>query len=467
MHNQWEELIPFYIANTLPPKQARALESHLASCEMCRQSVEQWRAIAGAVKEEATSQARGLPPLSPQIRHTIATQRPRPDAAVFKPQRRSWQPTYVAVAAAAAILIAAGVLAVLMTGANHGPTRQGSSIASLFTPTGTRGTPQPTAQSSATHATQGNDLGIVTPTTIFINTPLPTPTPPATVTPVRLQPSPQPPTEIPTTSASFSSTNLTLSSCTVVSTGGGAVAAMNWPDINSGLAGYLQPNVHQPAIVVAGGGWYEIYLPDAGTIGWVSDTNVTLEGDCSSLPDPSPTYTVEQSGQCTVATASGTNVNVYAGPGTSYAILISFGRDDRPVASDTSDNNWYRISYWVGGSLWTGWVPAGDIYTMGDCTHLGMIPAAGYLPDHSPIETPTLPAYVPAATPTAGFNASIGAGSFTVVLLADTGTIPAGTRVAIGSAFYDGTSWYYGVYTETGASADAVPESQLSSIAPG
>ncbi len=454
MHNPWEELIPFYIANTLPPRQTRALESHLATCELCRQSVEQWRAIAGAVREEATRQASGLPLLSPRLRHTIATRRPRPDAALLRRPAAAWNLSYVAVAAA--ILIASGLLAVLMTRARP-PIRQGSSLSALSTPTGTRlvvATAQPTFEASVT----ARDFGIVTPTTIFINPPLATRTPIAPVTPISSQRASPQPTEIPTDSASLGSANLSLSACTVISTSGDSVAAMRLPDVNSGLAGYLQPSAQHPVIVAVGGGWYEIYLADVGAVGWVSDTTVTLNGDCASVPAPSPTATVDLSGLCYVSSASGSSVNIYAGPGSSYGILNRFAPDDRPDSMDVSDNGWFRINHWVGPTLWIGWVSPGDVYTSGDCSHLGLIPSAGYPPEHSPLETPTMPP----ATPTAGYDFALRSGGYNLVLLADAGTIPAGTRVAIISAYYDGAGWYYGVYTENGIGADSVPESQLS-----
>lgn len=459
MHNQWEELIPFYIASTLPIRQARALESHLASCETCRQSVEQWRAIAGAVKEEATAQSRGLPPLSPQVRHTIATQRPRYDATLFRRPASFWHPSYVAVAAAAAILIATGVLAVLMSRAAKTPTRQGSSISALFTPTATprdaSKTPQVTTEASATGSgTIQQDFGIVTPTTTFINTPRPSTTPIPSMTPIPLQKSAQP-TEVPTTSASFSLSN--DSTCTITSTSPDGVAAMRLPDVNSGIAGYLQANVQQPVIVQVGGGWYEIFLPDIGAIGWVSDTTVTLNGPCNAVPFPTPTMISIDDGLCYVASASGNAVNIYAGPGTSYAILNSFASDQRPDAMDVSDNGWYRVNHWIGSTLWIGWVSPGDVYTSGNCNNLGLIPSAGYPPEHSPLETPTLPP----ATPTAGLESAMRSSGFNLILLADAGTIPTGTRVAIGSAYYDGTSWFYGIYTQEGIGADSVPESQL------
>ena len=67
MHNNWEEMLPFYIAGTLPKNDTRRLEKHLSNCEECRKSLAEWQRIAEATRAEAASQMRNLPPLSPQI----------------------------------------------------------------------------------------------------------------------------------------------------------------------------------------------------------------------------------------------------------------------------------------------------------------------------------------------------------------------------------------------------------------
>ncbi len=69
-HKSWEDLIPFYVAQTLPLSDAAALERHLAHCPDCRQSVDEWRAIAATVRAEANRRASRLPPLSPRVSAT-------------------------------------------------------------------------------------------------------------------------------------------------------------------------------------------------------------------------------------------------------------------------------------------------------------------------------------------------------------------------------------------------------------
>lgn len=66
-HQQWQDLIPFYIAQTLSPDDIRLFEAHLANCDTCQAEIETWRTIASAVWREADDAARHLPPLSPEV----------------------------------------------------------------------------------------------------------------------------------------------------------------------------------------------------------------------------------------------------------------------------------------------------------------------------------------------------------------------------------------------------------------
>ena len=63
----WEEQIPFYVAGTLTKAEATRLERHLAGCAECRRSLDDWQRIATAVRADAASQLRGLPPLAPRV----------------------------------------------------------------------------------------------------------------------------------------------------------------------------------------------------------------------------------------------------------------------------------------------------------------------------------------------------------------------------------------------------------------
>ena len=94
MHNLWEEMLPFYIAGSLPKAEATRLERHLEHCETCSQSMSDWKLVAAAVRAEAASQMRALPPLSADVLREASRRRccvgagSQPDAA----RRRSGKP---------------------------------------------------------------------------------------------------------------------------------------------------------------------------------------------------------------------------------------------------------------------------------------------------------------------------------------------------------------------------------------
>lgn len=66
-HQEWQERIPFYIAQTLSADELRQFELHLANCEHCQREIDEWRMVASAVWREADDVARSLPPLSQEV----------------------------------------------------------------------------------------------------------------------------------------------------------------------------------------------------------------------------------------------------------------------------------------------------------------------------------------------------------------------------------------------------------------
>ncbi len=67
MAKHWHDLLPFYVAGQLPTAERIALEQHLLSCQECRAALDEWRALADAVRRDASSREADLPPLSPQL----------------------------------------------------------------------------------------------------------------------------------------------------------------------------------------------------------------------------------------------------------------------------------------------------------------------------------------------------------------------------------------------------------------
>lgn len=125
----FDDLIPFYVAQTLSPQEAFALERHLATCEPCRRAVEDWRKIASAVRAEAASQMRELPPLSPALLAQIRTNPQsvesfREETVYMPPVRRSRSSSGtvmrqiaipLTLAAAAAMVLVFGALLLMLS----------------------------------------------------------------------------------------------------------------------------------------------------------------------------------------------------------------------------------------------------------------------------------------------------------------------------------------------------------------
>ncbi len=45
MHEQWQDLIPYYVAGSLSQTDAAALERHVEFCALCRKALDEWRVI--------------------------------------------------------------------------------------------------------------------------------------------------------------------------------------------------------------------------------------------------------------------------------------------------------------------------------------------------------------------------------------------------------------------------------------
>lgn len=133
-HADFEELLPFYAAGTLPADTASRLERHLMACNRCQQELAEWQAIGNAVRREAARWSASLPPLTIRPYSGVTTRRentPYPsDYAAQTVPMRLWRsepsapaarrrfPLGAALAAAAAIVIVVG--AALFAGRGNG-----------------------------------------------------------------------------------------------------------------------------------------------------------------------------------------------------------------------------------------------------------------------------------------------------------------------------------------------------------
>lgn len=71
-HQDWQDMLPFYVAQTLSADDKRRFEAHLADCERCQDEIAQWEMIAGAVWREADEVAQSLPPLSQEVYNRLS-----------------------------------------------------------------------------------------------------------------------------------------------------------------------------------------------------------------------------------------------------------------------------------------------------------------------------------------------------------------------------------------------------------
>ena len=100
MTNQQCNLIDDYIADDLPAEQRRLFETHLADCETCRASIDEWKAIRSTLKRSV--ERLNHPSKSLLARIEIATTKMH-----VVPQQRN---TGLAIVAAICVLIAPAML---------------------------------------------------------------------------------------------------------------------------------------------------------------------------------------------------------------------------------------------------------------------------------------------------------------------------------------------------------------------
>jgi uncharacterized protein YraI len=288
MHENWQELIPFYIAGSLTKAEAQKLERHLSKCIYCRQVLDDWRTIGRVVRAEAESWGLDLPPLSPQIQAQLGSQisvnghhegeatqsfmRP-----VYQRMTASRTRSWVAPTMAAAVLVVVLSGALLWYLANRKPLQEVSltNIAGLPTGTSENGAgsaSQPSATPSPTAAI------ILATNTVFATQPQPT---------VTIQPNATP-TRRPTARPAMLPPTVTSSQCTATNTGTTAVNIYEWPGTDYAIVGTIQRRGALPVLLQNGQGWYEVMT--SGIVGWIQATSIQFGGPCENLPYPSPTF---------------------------------------------------------------------------------------------------------------------------------------------------------------------------------
>ncbi|MCA9893884.1 MAG: zf-HC2 domain-containing protein [Anaerolineae bacterium] len=326
-HQDWQEMIPFYIAQTLSPDETTALEGHLATCVACRREVNEWRQVASAVWFEADDAAQKLPPLSQEVYNRLqyrdrppatrySANPPRPRAAqpqsamppnrVIRPAGGFRIPLAAAAAVVATLLIGGFIL--MLNNTRPEPTEVASAplTQEALTLKAANVTVTPTATVTAT-VTRDEGLGVIE------RTPAP-----ATFTPI-VTPTPlaQPTAILPATQRPVSTSFPDPTQPTGIG-GGGGLGGGAGEDSNTGpsidgvgdecylvssqtinvyeqamrdsiVVGQMLAGESQRSLVKSQSGWYQVILPPTFIRGWVDPQDVQLIGRCNDLWLPSPT----------------------------------------------------------------------------------------------------------------------------------------------------------------------------------
>ncbi|MCC6805463.1 MAG: zf-HC2 domain-containing protein, partial [Anaerolineae bacterium] len=404
MHNNWEEMLPFYIAGTLPKNDLRRLENHLAGCAECRKSLAEWQRIADAVREDAASQMRDLPPLAPRVL-SLATQQAgaRTNQALTydfaRAARIRSRSTTVTLVAAALTVFLLGTVLTLMVLSGVLPFRIVTSDPNVVllpteteTPTPTESiTPIPSQTDvppSLTTVPSQTDIPpslttvpsqtTVPPTVTLVPSqtdippsltliPSQTPVPPTatvmpptatTVPPTPVPPTIAPPTIVPPTATTVPPTRVPPS-------------ATPQPQIIV-IEPSMTPVTPTPIIPTR--------VPSTAippTTAFVAPTEALLVPDATDEPQLFSMQSMMAAATCTAQGAvAGSAINLYAGPGVEYVVITSFTQGDELTALAQSDNGWIRVqSPFDGVNEWVGWVPADQVFLSGECADLPIIPA--------------------------------------------------------------------------------------------
>lgn len=341
---QWNDLIPFYVAQTLSPEETQAFEAYLAECgDPCQQEIADWRMIAAAVWTEADDAARNLPPLSQEVYNRLnyrdqppatrySANPPRPVYAAQQEVRERSQRINprrgVPLTLVAGIFVAIFLGGMLVTLSLRTDEQNASTqIASVPTNEG----------SGAFGASNADENGS---TSLIIESPTPSstiapprptdtpqPPPPTGVPPVVVPPTSPVTSELPQggglpengdSSVAAVAPQLTLTPtplywippeslpaqrpynirpndpnlpCEVWNIAPQPITVRSTPFDGSPIVGQVLQQIRHRVYTITESGWYEILLPgsDRPINGWVSPNEAILIGNCAAVPQPTPT----------------------------------------------------------------------------------------------------------------------------------------------------------------------------------
>ncbi len=387
MPDKWEEMLPFYVAGTLDPRQRTGLERHLDDCETCRRSLNEWYLIGEAVRAEADSWARTLPlpryngqfGAMPAAMHSARRERPR---------------RALAFGTLAASLIAVLLLGSLIAYMAARPKPEDQTASGNTGAVAVAATQTALANTLLRPTNTPTDLGLIT-NTIAAPTATPTVTiifePTKTTTPRGIgggggslvQGTPVPTTDNFTTP---------IYGCFVRAAGPNAANIYRFPVTNGEVVDTLGTGDFLMVYTASGDGWFELLAPNIQLPGWVWGGDVVMTGaDCHTLPLPTPTMAVTFP-PCTALTT--TTVFLRPDPFDTSPITARLSAGARVGVLTLSDNGWYMVQA-IDSS--TGWTPVESVSLEGNCTDLpyteGYIgfPTATPMPTNTPENPPPSP----------------------------------------------------------------------------
>ncbi len=374
MPDAWEDQIPFYVAGTLTKADATRLERHFASCGECRRSLDEWQRIATAVRAEAASQLRGLPPLAPRVIATANRQavgRYGSAPSLVRRPSRTATTSLTLLAAVFTVVLFGGLLALMVLNSSLLQRQADQNQVALLpsaTPTAVSGTPGEAPQIIVIEPS----ATVVTPTHDFVVIPSvqkqPTSAPPVILPPtVIATPTPQLPVAAGMGGGGDSSLSLmqtTICMAHVALPNGVADLYANADKTSTVLSSITQAD-ELTALTSRADGWLQVSVSKGSTtlLGWVRQELVYLSGSCDSLPLIGATPTITPSATATVLpfpTFSPTPVAITSGRWTETRTVTTNGcavSDADPITqvpvSLTANGSTINVTYGANGTVLT------------------------------------------------------------------------------------------------------------------
>ncbi len=360
-HKEWQDLIPFYVAQSLSSDDMRRFEQHLASCASCQQDIDDWRIIASAVWRQADSVARDLPPLSqevynrlnyrdraPQSRYSSNPPQRKESASLVRPmkQSRRFAMPFTLVAGIVVAVLFGGLLMLIALRPPQNDVEIALNMTDISANSDTAAANNGLVDATRTPLPTTQGLGIIPTLAPEIQ---PTMTNGA---PVFFTNTPQSPPLNPPAIAESSATNQTpLIAPPTISNGDSDVSAVS--------AAVIADITRTPIPAPLGGGPYITVTP-----------NTFAEG----LP------------LCEAFNPTGVPIEVYSRADRNSEIVGILIPDTTLLVTAQSTTGWYLLRL-VDGSQ--GWLQSGFAYLRGNCS--GVIPIATIVPTATRTRVPPTP----------------------------------------------------------------------------